>query len=390
MTERLKQLLDGEAHDLAVPPPTTDAVLRQGRAIRRRKRIVVGACGAAAAVIVGGGVVALAGGDTDRSAPDATSAAESAAAEGAVYAIGNEVYVAGGARSTTIPDKAVKSLYYTSAGVLVRHGNNSSSDGGGPQRFSLVRDDGSLSTVSVETEETVHATDPDEPYLVYGQAVDGELVVFVRDVSTDEEVARIPVAATSDSWFPVSLDGDRVIVQNGYGNTTYAVDWRSGEVAESDVVDHGIGVAGGHTVVTRDGGSVVVDVATGDEVLDLPGDGWASLSPDGRFVQVTSEDYSGEEPRETLVYDLAAGTRVSVSSPWGWGWTRDGDLFAVDADKRVLTTCDPSTGDCAETQVDLPPVPEEVCRTRTTKRAVESWCEGGTLEVIYGGRIRES
>ena len=386
MTERLKQLLDGEAHDLAVPSPPTDAVLRQGRGLRRRNRMTAAGAGLAAAVIVGGGVFALAGDDTDRSASDATSSAD----EGAVYAIGNEVYLADGARSATIPDKAVKSLYYTSAGVLVRHGNNSASDGGGPQRFSLVRDDGSLSAVSVQTEETVHATDPDEPYLAYGQVVEGELVVFVRDVSTDEEVARIPVAATRDSWFPVSLDGDRVIVQNGYGNTTYAVDWRSGDVAEADVVEHGIGVAGGRTVVTRDGGSVVLDVATGDEILDVPGEGWASLSPDGRFVQVTSEDYSGEEPRETLVYDVLAGTQVSVSGSWGWGWTPDGDLFAVDTEKRVLTTCDPSTGECAEIPVDLPPVPEEVCRTRSSENATESWCEGGTLEVIYGGTIRES
>ncbi len=210
MTERLKQLLGGEADGLPIPPPPTNAVIRQGRGIRRRNRMVVGAAGLAAAVVVGGTALALAPGDDGRdTAPDAAAAAPP---PGAVYAVGNTVYLDDGAQSLTVDDKAVKSLYYTSAGVLVRQGNNAWSDGGGPQRFSLIAPDGSLSPVSVETEETVHATDPDQPYLAYGQAVDGNLVVFVHDVATDEQVAKVVVGPTRDGWFPVSIDGDHVIV----------------------------------------------------------------------------------------------------------------------------------------------------------------------------------
>ncbi len=52
MTERLKHLLDGEAHDLAVPSPPTDAVLRQGRGLRRRNRVTAAGAGLAAALVV--------------------------------------------------------------------------------------------------------------------------------------------------------------------------------------------------------------------------------------------------------------------------------------------------------------------------------------------------
>src|SRR5436190_20764702 len=134
MTERLKQLLGGEADGLPIPPAPTNAVIRQGRGLRRRNRMVVGAAGLAAAAVVGGAALTLAPGEDGRdTAPDAAATPPA----GAVYAVGNTVYLDDGARSVTVDDKAVKSLYYTSAGVLVRQGNNAWSDGGGPQRFSL-------------------------------------------------------------------------------------------------------------------------------------------------------------------------------------------------------------------------------------------------------------
>ena len=45
-------------------------------------------------------------------------------AQGPVFAVGTTVYLDGGKTKATVDDKAIKSLYYTSAGVLVRHGNN--------------------------------------------------------------------------------------------------------------------------------------------------------------------------------------------------------------------------------------------------------------------------
>ena len=112
---------------------------------------------------------------------------------GAVFSVGTTVYLDSGERSATIDDRSIKSMYYTSVGILVRHGNNPYSDGGGPQRFSLVRPDGTVSPVDVETEETVHSTDPDQPYLAYAEVVDDTVNVVVWNVDTDQEQARVPV-----------------------------------------------------------------------------------------------------------------------------------------------------------------------------------------------------
>ena len=69
---------------------------------------------------------------------------ESSALHGATFTVGVTAYLDGGAVTATIDDKAVKSSYYTSVGLLVRHGNNNYSDGGGPQRFSLVTPNGTV------------------------------------------------------------------------------------------------------------------------------------------------------------------------------------------------------------------------------------------------------
>lgn len=387
MTERLSQLLAGEADGLDVPPPATGEVLRQGRGLRRRNRAIVGAAGLAAAVVVGGSVAALAGGGGNSAAPDP---AGTPAGLGAVYAIGNDVYLDGGAHRVTVDDKAVKSLYYTSAGVLVREGNNSASDGGGPQRFSLVTPDGTVTKLGLETEETVHATDPDQPYVAYAQAVDGQLVVFVRDVTTDEEVARVTVGPTRESWFPVAIDGENVFVQDGYDGGRYVVDWRAGDVQESDVLDSVWSVGAGHTVSAD--GSAVIDSFTGDTVFDIPDeDGlpYAALSPDGDYVRVVVQDYQTPHAPDTMVYDVSTGAATAVDGDQSWGWTAEGDLFSL-TDKGALTTCDLGSGQCTEQQVDLPAPPPEVCHTESTGGATSTWCDGGQLDIILGGTIRES
>jgi hypothetical protein len=360
MTERLKQLLDDEAHDLAVPPPPTDAVLCQGRGLRRRTRIVVAAAAAAAAVVVGGTVVALTGGDSQQAAPDPAAALS----DDAVFSYGNRVFYDGPRHQAEIQDDAVKSLYYTSAGVLVRHGDNANSDGGGPQRFSLVTPDGTVARLGLETEETVHATDADQPYVVYGEAVDGELQVVVYDVVADDEAARVTVGPTREHWFPVSIDGDMVYVENRSADEIYDIDWKAGTAEPSDTPS-AWSVTNGRVAAEVGGQPAVVDVATGDVIFTVDEPGYFNLSPDGRYAELFNEEesMSGDEA-EFKVYDVAAGSSVTYTGPaYDWGWTAGGDRFHVG--KNEVRTCDSETGRCTTEPYAQPslPAPEPVTET---------------------------
>ncbi|WP_183099880.1 hypothetical protein [Nocardioides pelophilus] len=365
MTERLKQLLDGEALALPVPPPAAGAVLRQGRGLRRRHRLVVGASGVAAAVIVSGTVAALGGGDDPGRA--ASDAAAAPASSGAAFSYGNHVFYDGPDHEAVIDDKAVKSLYYTSAGVLVRHGDNAWSDGGGPQRFSLVTPDGDVQRLALETEETVHASDVDQPYVAYAEAVDGDLEVVVYDVTADTEEARVTVGPTTENWFPVSIDGDTVYVQDGYDNRIVAVDWRSGTSAESDVPS-AWGVTEGRVGTEVDGNPAVVDAGNGEVLLTVDDPGYFNLSPDGRYAELV---YEGEESVagsqvEFEVYDVDTGSSVTFTGPaYDWGWTADGDRFHVG--KNEVRTCDSATGECTTEPYAQPAIPQPPAVTETQR-----------------------
>ncbi|MDZ5622937.1 hypothetical protein [Nocardioides bizhenqiangii] len=356
MTERLKQLLDSEAHDLAVPPPPTDSVLRQGRSFRRRNRMTAAGAGLAAALVVGGSVVALtAGDDTDQGANDA---AAQPVGGNAVFSYGNQVFYDGPGHQAEIDDKAVKSMFYTSAGVVVRHGNNPNSDGGGPQRFSLITPAGEVQRLDLVTEETVHASDVDQPYIAYGEAVDGELQVVVYDVTANAEEARVTVGPTSEGWFPVSIDGDTVYVQNGYENAISEVDWKAGTVRPSESPS-AWEVADGRVSTEVGGHPTLVDASTGDVLLSVNKAGYLDLSPDGRYAQLVDEEGEMFEAgpaseMEFEVFDVATGSSVTLSGPaFDWGWTADGDMFNVGEDEIV--TCDSATGDCTSEPFNKPP-----------------------------------
>jgi len=366
MTERLRQLLGGEADGLDVPPPATDAVLRQGRGLRRRHRVVVGACGAAAAVIVGGSVVALAGSGNETAAPDPAS---TPVGDNAVFSYGNHVFYDGPGNAAEIDDDAVKSLYYTSAGVVVRHGDNAYSDGGGPQRFSLVTPDGKVSRLGLVTEETVHASDPGQPYVAYAEAVDGELQVVVYDVEADAEAARVAVVATAKNWFPLSIDGDTVYVQDSYDGKAYAVDWRAGTAARSDIPTVW-NVSGGRVATDVDDKPAIVDAATGDVVLTVDRTGYFNLSPDGRYAELVK---GGDEPRsgpvERELYVVDSGSSFTVTGPPNdWGWTADGDLFHVG--RTEVTTCSSPSGACSAEPYAKPGIPDPEPVTQTVSEPV--------------------
>ncbi|GCD92323.1 PQQ-like beta-propeller repeat protein [Nocardioides sp. LS1] len=341
MTDRLTALLHEEAEHLAVPPPHAAQVIARGRRLHHRQQAVTGVV--AVAVVATLGVVAglLGGLHPDRAAEPAGTTDE----HGAMFTLGTTVFYDGGTEHVAIDDKAVKSSYYTSAGLLVRHGNNNASDGGGPQRFSLVTPSGTVQHVSVVTEESVPGVDPTQPYLAYTEVTDGTVEVVVHDVATDTEVARVamPGDFTWGGWSgpPVALSGDTVYV--GSDDVTRTVDWRTGKVGTTDVVTGGYPVVQGGRTVGRDGDKVLVlDVATGKTLLAIPVGqyGYAKLSPDGRFATVDAKD-----GKSFTVYGVDSDTTATFDGySFGYGWTPGDDLFTVS--KHHVVTCSATSGDC--------------------------------------------
>jgi hypothetical protein len=366
MTERLSSLLHDEADTVDIPAPRAAEVLVRGHRIRRRQRLTTGAAVIAVLGVVVGGVAAVQSmrGDGPDTGHDVTSTND--LAQGPVFADGTTVYLDGGNTKANVDDKAIKSLYYTSAGVLVRHGNNPYSDGGGPMRFSLVRDDGSVQPLDVTFEEVVPSTDPTQPYLAYAQVTDGTVEVVVLDVTSDTEVARVPVPGNL-SWGgwrapPVALEGDHVYV--GADDVMRVVDWRTGQVEETTTIPAGYpDIQAGRSVQSAGSELTVVDVATGDVLLTLPAAAETfptlQLSPDGRYAALSAMNALGGPDVPLEVYDVDTGSHVSLDGAFSYsGWSPSDQLFVVEGKK--LTTCEPDTGECTDSQLTFDVNPNDV------------------------------
>src|SRR5262249_25031876 len=114
------------------------------------------------------------------------------------YAVGSTVHLGRhGATTVQMPEFA-QSLYYTSAGLLVRTNKDGSSDGGAPFRFELVRRHGKTEKLGVPLGEVVPSTDPRLPYLAWAKMKEGHIRVVVRNVRTDRNVAVVAVPGTFD------------------------------------------------------------------------------------------------------------------------------------------------------------------------------------------------
>jgi hypothetical protein len=389
MTERLTALMRTEADRLDVPPPPTAVVLGRGRSLRRRRRGAQAGVGLAAVALVAGGVALVSG---DDAAPDAIDPAGAPATPpdlGAVFAIGPQVHLTGPGVVAEVDDVVVKSMHYTPAGVLVRHGENPYSDGGGPQRFSLVTPDGTVEPIDVVTEEVVPGVDTGQPLLAYAEVVGGTVEVVVHDLTTDAEVARVPVpeARKWGGWSapPVSLTGDEVYV--GTADVARVVDWRTGAVREEPSVEPGYPPSfhGDRSLVDTRSGTSVVDTATGETLLAVeePEDGFAyvTLSPDGRFARTTLEtfDSGGFDVGPTVVTDVGTGAEVELE---GGGaaleWSPSGQLVRLDPE-GVLTTCSPTTGACTSEQLDLDVLPDSL-----------PGAEDFSDDLVLGNEVRES
>lgn len=390
MTERLAELMRAEADALDVPPPPATDILLAGRSERRR-RYVVPALGAAAAAVV---VVALAVGPGSRLGADPGSddgsvavheragasfsdaeadAARAALSRGGAFAVGSTVYLGDRDYGVEIDDPAVRGLYYTSAGVLVRHGKDHAMDGSSRDTYSLIGTDGSITGLELHLGDVSPSTDPTQPYLAYAGPRDDGWDVLVLDLRTGELAARVPVdgAFTWGGWEapPVALSGDRVYV--GLDEAMVAVDWRTGEVTTTSLpgstypdvnadrylqIRRDVSTDGAESDVTVR----VLDGVSGETLLDLPsvGDRWASLSPDGQQVIVMpyltmTEDGQIQRLDGAVLHTVATGERMALppSPTGGYGWTPDGRVLLVSGDD--LTVCDPGAGSCSTSPLGL-------------------------------------
>jgi len=335
MTDRLALLLRDEADRLDVPPPPAAAALHAGRRVRRRRRVTRMASAAAVAAALGVGAAVWTGHDATRppEVADSTVGIGPTADVDAVFAVGDTVYLHSGLVAARM-DEVAQTLYYTSAGLLVRTNATGRSDGGGPFHFTLVTTNGSISRLPLELGEVVPSTDPREPYLAYAATSGDGVEVVVTDVRTGEEAARFPVPGVADwgGWEapPVDLDGDEVYVGSGAG--AVAVNWRTGEVRESTPVAAYPEVSGNRTVVSDADGVRVLDATTGSVVLAVPSPPkhpLLLLSPDGRRLIVG--DATG--PDGAAVYRVDTGDRQELPGRAGdYGWTSTSQPYTVDED----------------------------------------------------------
>lgn len=404
MTERLTDLMRTEADALDVPPPPVDTILYDGRRARRRRRTVPALGTIAASAVVGAllvvpglladpqdsgrdGAVALhQRADAGFSAAEADAAAR-AYARGGAFAVGSTVYLGSREHGVPIGDPAVRGLYYTSAGVLVRHGKDYAMDGSSRDGYSVVGTDGRVSGLDLRIGDVSPATDPTQPYFVYARPGSGgdDWEVVLLDLRTGETAAEVPVdgAFTWGGWDapPVALSGERVYV--GLDDATVAVDWRTGETTTTPLpsstypeidADRYLQVLAAPP--PGDSGEFsasveVRDALSGRTLLDLPevGDRWASLSPDGEHVLVLPYlpvDDAGQigHVGGAVLHSLDTGGRMDLpASPvGGYGWTPDGLVFSVTKD--ALTLCDPDAGSCSTSPLGLDLTSEEFATLR--------------------------
>ena len=353
MTERLSALLRDEAAALDIPPVDHAAILARGRQTGTPRRGTTWLAAAAAVAILGAGTALVLDGDGDRRPDDRAGdpAAEAGPSRG-VLAYGADSTVVVDGTTATVPD-TVRSLYYTSVGVLTLSNPNA---GWGPGNLTLVTSEGSATDLGTIPERVVPATDPDEPvYALAEKSGDGFRVV-VHDALTGAEVGSRTLPSLPMSYWPsppLALDGD--IVYAGFEDEAYALNWRTGEMQPAAGLAGGMPqVLGGFSISYAEDALTVVDAASGASAVSISmGDGaygTGSLSPDGAYLRFGKEPGVNKNgdlvvPDSVDIYDIASGERVRISGDVnGWGWTSGGFLVRVEG--TSLDICDPLTGRC--------------------------------------------
>jgi len=362
MTERLSTLLASEAETIEVPAARPDLIIRRARAFRLRRRAVRGAVGIAAAAMVAAGV-GLFGVGSDSGTPPASAQArfENAAAVPAygtygAFAAGSTVYI--GNHQVHFKEK-IKSIYYTSEGVLIRMGKRAYLDEPGPSHYTLIHPDGSTRQIDLHMGDRVPATDPESPDIAYLEPTGSRWSFVVVDLRTGREIARKVVDGrfTWGGWEapPASMSGTRVwgLFDEGWREFDRSTGWTRlipdtrGAILEAA---HGRYVAGGDNGPSL----TVADFVTGDTVRTTPSKGEetiATLSPDGRFLRISGYLTYNEKgglavkPAPSQFLDLQTGKKITLPGQV-YGWTPDGHTLSVDAKKDRITVCDPRDGGC--------------------------------------------
>jgi hypothetical protein len=363
MTDRLSTLLAAEAESVAVPEARPELIVRRARAMRLRRRGTRSVVGIAAAAVIATGI-GLVNLDDDRGTPASAQARfENAAATPAygtygAFAAGRTVYI--GNHRVTFEEK-IKSIYYTSEGVLVRMGRHAYTDESGPSHYTLIRPDGSTKQIALHMGDRVPATDPESPDVAYLEPTGDSWSFVVVDLRTGHEVARKTVdgSFTWGGWEapPVTMAGTRVwgLFDEGWRE----FDWSTGTTrlvpgtAGADLeAAHGRYAALPGTDGPR---WDVVDFATGKPVRTVTGLSEmtaVALSPNGRFLRIggfINYDEKGnlaEPPSPSRFLDLDTGKSVTIAAHDVYGWTPQGNTLSVDPAKDRITVCDPVDGSC--------------------------------------------
>lgn len=255
---------------------------------------------------------------------------------------------------------------YTSEGALVydrgdRYDADTDSVTTGDATLTLITPSGDsrpLSNAGVSDLDLLPGTDPTLPYAAFVRRTDAadtfELVmVDVRDGS--EDIVGEPfVDPESSGYYPLHLSPDLVTAPNGG-----ELEWRTGDPVETPdyrgtVMHWNVGrdavLATGEG--TRD--VRVLDRADGHELLTVTTDpvtnpaGYVSLSPDGRWV---GEPIVGG----FVIHEVASGETRTFDGDWAFlefGWTPDGHVVGTTGN-NAITVCDPETGRCEGTGVEL-------------------------------------
>lgn len=367
MTEHLSALLRDEAAALDVPPVDRATILARGQRdrARRRSRSLLAAA-AVLAVIGGGAALAVDRGSAGEKVRSATDPAAHPALSPSLVSYGSDSRVVLNGRASEVPG-TLHSLSYTSVGVLARsNDHDGASDGSGPERLTLIAEDGTTIDLGRVPEGVGPATDPDEPVYALAEKSGAGFSAVLRDALTGEEVSSVPLPVLPMSHWsvpPLALDGD--IVYAGFKTQAVAFNWRTGAAQPAAGLGGGIpDVRDGRTVVSAESSFDVVDAATGDPLLVLEhttsADATGVLSPDGRFLRYKVESMSGrqQDTGGLEIYDLE-GDADPVRLPgaiYEWGWTSGG--FPFNASNATAEVCNPVTGSCAVEK--FPPVGQNV------------------------------
>lgn len=329
--------------------------------VRRHRVLVRALVGAAVlAVVATGASVAFNGGSPASAAQKRFVKAAAAPAYGTygAFSAGNTVYI--GNHQVTFDEK-IKAMYYTSAGVLVRMGKVAYTDASGPSHYTLIRPDGSHTSIDLKMGDRVPATDPDSPDVAYAEPTGDHWSYVVINLVTGKEVARTEVTGkfTWGGWEapPVTMAGHRMWGLFDAGWIEY--DWQSGRTRlVPGTKGAPLEAAHGRFADFKDIRSdwKISDLGTGQLIRTIPSSELrqgAAISPDGRFLRLASHftgtDESGkviQTPGPFRFVDIDSGKVVDVDRPGPMGWTPGGNTLEVDAKQDRLTVCDPGTGKC--------------------------------------------